>query len=215
MAAAAGARHSPGRSIKEELMPHTLPCGRRAASALAALTLGLAATSALAQGGPEVYNATATLKTAAGASMTAPVVISINRWTTDAERDNVVAVAKKGGSPALQKQFASTPDAGFVQLGSVKTPLRFARALPIAGGKVVTVATSAPVFYVGAGMPDSKPKEKEGYDVAVVIFQVDAAGKGDTGDFAPAAKVKIDERGAVIIEDYAAEAVRLTGIAKK
>ena len=65
------------------------------------------------------------------------------------------------------------------------------------------------MFYVGAGMPDSKPTDKAGYDVAMVIFQVDAAGKGDAGDFAPAAKVKFDERGALVVEDYGAEAVRL------
>ena len=62
-------------------------------------------------------------------------------------------------------------------------------------------------------MPDAKPKA--GYDVAVVIFEVDGAGKGDAGDFAPAAKVKFDDRGALVVEDYAAEAVRLMGIAKK
>jgi hypothetical protein len=51
--------------------------------------------------------------------------------------------------------------------------------------------------------------------VAVVIFQVDARGQGRRRDFSPAAKVKFDERGALIVEDYAAEAVRLTGITKK
>ena len=41
------------------------------------------------------------------------------------------------------------------------------------------------------------------------------AGKGDAGDLAPAAKIKLDERGAFVIEDYGAGAVRLTGIARK
>jgi hypothetical protein len=64
-------------------------------------------------------------------------------------------------------------------------------------------------------MPGAKPADKAGYDVAVVIMQVDAAGKGDAGDFSPAAKVKFDEAGALLVEDYAAEAVRLMGISKK
>ena len=193
-------------------MTHTSTSPRLAGAALALLAI---VPAAIAQDKAEIYNATASLKTAAGASMTAPVVISIQRWTTDAEREKVVGALKAGGTSALQKEIAAMPDAGFLQLGEVKTPLRFARTLPVAGGKVVTVATAQPVFYVGAGLPGSKPLEKAGYEVAVVIFQVDAAGKGETGDLAPAAKVRFDERGALLVEDYGAEAVRLTGITKK
>jgi ABC-type molybdate transport system substrate-binding protein len=187
----------------------------RNASALAVLALVATASAALAQGTQEVYNATASLKTAAGASVTAPVVILIKRWTTDSEREKVVGALKAGGASALQKQVASLPDAGFIQLGEMKTPIRFARTLPVEGGKVVTVATSQPIFYVGAGVPGAKPAEKAGYDVAVAIFQVDAAGKGDTGDLAPAAKVSFDDKGALLVEDYGAEAVRLLGIIKR
>lgn len=194
-------------------MTHTLPRVWRTCAA--ALALAATAPMAFAQAKPEVYNATASLKTAAGASLTAPVVISIKRWTTDAEREKVVAALKSGGTPALQKQVAAMPDAGFLQLGEIKTPLRFARTLPIGDGKVVMLATAQPVFYVGAGMPGAKPAEKAGYDVAVVIFEVDAAGKGEAGDLAPAAKVRFDDKGALVVEDYGAEAVRLMGITKR
>jgi len=50
--------------------------------------------------------------------------------------------------------------------------------------------------------------------VAVVIFQVDAEGKGEAGDLAPAAKVKLDDKSGFVVEDYGAEAVRLNGITK-
>jgi hypothetical protein len=187
--------------------------GWRRQAALGALVAGATASPALAQDKAEVYNATAALKTAAGATMTAPVVVSIDRWTTDAEREKVRAAVKSGAAGAVQKQVASLPAAGTLQVGQTKTPIHFARTLPVGGGKVVTVATSQPVFYVGAGAPSAKAKA--GYDVAVVILQVDGAGKGDVGDFAPAAKVRFDDKGALVIEDYGAEAVRLTGIARK
>ena len=77
-----------------------------------------------------MYNATAELKTAAGATVTAPVVISIERWSTDAEREKVRAAVKTGDTSAVQKELAGTPAAGFLQVGAVKTPLHFARALP-------------------------------------------------------------------------------------
>ena len=184
-------------------------------SAVAAFALAAAASPALAQGKPEVYNATASLKTAAGASLTAPVTISIKRWTTDAERETARAALKSGGTAAFQKAIAAMPEVGVLELGTVKTPLRYARTLPVSGGKLVTLATAQPVMYVGAGLPDAKPADKAGYDVAVVIMQVDEAGKGDAGDFSPAAKVKFDETGALLVEDYAAEAVRLMGITRK
>ena len=181
---------------------------------MAALALALAAPAAHAQPGPETYKATATLKTPGGASVTAPVVISIDRWTTDDEREKAVIALKAGGTPAVQNLLASLPDAGTLQLGRFKTAIRFARSLPVAGGKVVTLVTAQPVYYVGAGLPEAKPAEKEGYGVAVAIFQVDAAGNGDAGDLAPAAKVKLDDKSGFVVEDYGAEAVRLTGIAR-
>ena len=188
--------------------------GSRACAGLAAFVVA-GAPAAWAQGKTEVYNATAAMKTAGGASVTAPVVVTINRWTTDAERDKAVASLKSGGTAAVQKHLAAATDVGTLQVGQVKTPIRLARALTVAGGKVVTLVTAQPVFYVGAGLPASKPTDKAGYDVAVVIFEVNEAGKGDAGDLAPAAKIKLDERGAFVIEDYGAEAVRLTGIARK
>jgi hypothetical protein len=198
-------------TFKENAMTHTSH-GWRTRLLVAVGLLTAAAPSALADG-PEVYRATAALKTAAGTALTAPVVISISHWTTDAEREKAVGALKAGGTTGLQKEIAGWPEAGFLQLGESKTPIRFARTLPVGGGKVVTVATAQSVFFVGAGAAGAKAKA--GYDVAVAIFQVDAAGKGDAGDLAPAAKVKLDERGALIVEDYGAEAVRLMGIAKQ
>ena len=60
---------------------------------VALAALALAAAPAVAQDKAETYNATAKLKTAAGASMTAPVVITIDRWTSDAQREKVIARA--------------------------------------------------------------------------------------------------------------------------
>ena len=188
--------------------------GWRERFAVAALALAATASPARAAG-PEVYTATASLKTAAGASLTAPVTISITRWTTDAERETARTALKTGGTAAFQKAIAAMPEAGVLQLGEIKTPIHFARTLPVGGGKLVTLATTKPVAYVGAGLPGAKPTDKAGYDVAVVIMQVDDAGKGDAGDFSPAAKVKFDEQGALVVEDYAAEAVRLMSITRK
>jgi hypothetical protein len=185
---------------------------RVSCSAFAFGALALAA-PAFAQDKPAAYKATASVKSAAGASMTVPVVVSINRWTADAEREKALAALRSGGSSAFQKLVAGMPEAGQIQVGQITAPLRYARMLPVAGGTLVTVVTAQPIYHLGAGAADAKPKA--GYDVAVATFQVDAAGKGTFGDLAPAAKVKVDDKGAIVIEDYGAEVVTLKDISKK
>ena len=76
-----------------------------------------------------------------------------------------------------------------------------------------TVVASEPILHLGAGAPEAKPKA--GYDFAFATFEVDAAGKGTAGDLAPAAKLKVGPNDAVVVDDYGAEAVRLTGISTK
>jgi hypothetical protein len=169
---------------------------------------------ARAQSAPETFVATASVKTAAGASITAPVVISIARWTSDQERTQAIAAFKSGGSAALKKALDGMPETGTIQIGDRKTPLRYARALATGGGRLVTVVASQPILYLGAGAPESKPKA--GYDLALATFEIDGAGKGTAGDLAPAAKLKVGgNNDAIVIEDYGVEAVRLSDIAKK
>ena len=168
---------------------------------------------AAAQSAPETFAATATLKTAAGASATAPVVITITRWTTDAERGTAIAALKSGESAAIKKALDAMPESGTLQVGDHKAPLRFARAVDTAGGRLVTVVASQPILHIGAGVPDAKPKA--GYDLAFATFEVDASGKGNAGDLAPAAKLKVGANDAIVVDDYGTEAVRLSGIAKK
>jgi hypothetical protein len=177
-------------------------------------TVMLAAASlTAAEGKPDVFQATASFTTAGGAKVTSPVVVTITRWTTDAERDKAHAALRSGGSAAFHKVVAAMPEIGTMQVGAIKTPLRYARTLPVSSGAVVTAITGAAMYHIGAGVPDAKPKE--GYDLAVAIFEVDAAGKGPYGDFAPGAKVKVDDKGAIVIEDYGAPSVQLSDIAKK
>ena len=179
-----------------------------------ALALGLLVVSpAAAQSAPETFAATATLKTAAGASATAPVVITISRWTTDAERSTAITALKSGESAAIKKALDAMPESGTLQVGDHKAPLRFARAVDTAGGRLVTVVASQPILHIGAGVPDAKPKA--GYDLAFATFEVDASGKGNAGDLAPAAKLKVGANDAIVVDDYGTEAVRLSGIAKK
>jgi hypothetical protein len=161
----------------------------------------------------QTFVATASVKTAAGASITAPVTIVLSRWTSDDEREKAIAALKQGEA-ALKTAMDAMPEIGTIQLGGRTTPVRFARSLDTAGGgKVVTIVASQPILHLGAGLPEAKPRA--GYPFAFATFEVDATGKGTAGDLAPAAKLKIADNGALVVDDYGTEAVRLTAIATK
>lgn len=189
--------------------------GSECAAMLIALVLTVAAPAAVAiaqVSAPKTYTATATVKTAGGASMTAPVTITVSRWTTDAERTAAMEALKKGDA-ALKGALDAMKPVGSIQVGGRTTPLHYARTLSTGAGTLVTVVATQPIAFLGAGMPEQKPKT--GYQYAFATFEVDGSGKGATGDLAPAAKLKLGPGDAVVIDDYGVEAVRLTAISSK
>jgi len=70
--------------------------------------------------------------------------------------------------------------------------------------------TDTPILFLGAGVPGAKPKE--GYDFAVIDFEVDAKGAG-SGTLSPAAKITL-KQGVFVVDDYSGELVRLEGVTK-
>ncbi len=175
------------------------------------VTVGLITSVSLAaQTGPETFTATASVKSSS-TSASAPVTIRIDRFLSDAERAKVVAVARNNDVDATQKALAAMADIGFIQVGTRRTPIKYAYARSTGGGRLVTVVTSQPILHLGGSLPNAKPKE--GFNLAIALLVLDANNTGD-GELAPAAKVKANEAGAVVTDDYGAEVVRLTGVSK-
>jgi hypothetical protein len=184
--------------------------GRNVAAAAVAFGLLVSVLSLAAQTTGETFTAAATVKTqTAGAK--AKVTIKIDRFLTDAERDKLAVVVKGNDQVATQKALAAMGDVGYIEVGPTRTPLKYAYARSTGGGRMVTVATATPILHLGGTLPDAKPKE--GYNLALALLVLDATDAG-TGELAPAAKVKVNESGALVTEDYGSEVVRLTGIAK-
>lgn len=161
--------------------------------------------------GPEVFTATASIKTAGGVAATAPVTITVDRTMTRDQADKLIAAFKTGGASALRKALDGVPPTGSVRIGN---------AGPVAGrmaiervtdkGRLITLVTLEPLVFIGAGAPNAKPKEA--YDFGVVDIEVDANGKG-SGTLSPAAKIKVHE-GAFVVEDYASDLVELKEVTK-
>jgi hypothetical protein len=175
------------------------------------LTAAAIASAQGRQGTGETYTADASVKRANGSMTSAKLTATIRSWSTDAERDALMAAVKAGGT-AARDLLAKHADVGSIQVGAAPTPVKYAYARAVGSGRLITVVTAQPIHYVGGDAPNAKPKA--GYDLGLVLMQIDGSAPG-TGEVAPAAKVKVDDKGAIVTEDYGADAVRLTNVVKK
>ena len=173
--------------------------------ALAAFCLASAAAQT-----KDTFTGTASVKRGA-VSASAPVSVTISKYATETDIETVRKAAKAGGSPALRKTLSALGDAGFIQVGERRTAIKFAANRSTGSGRLITILTAEPILYLGAGIPAAKPRE--GFDVGIAMLDLDQ--KGGKGELAPAAKVNIDDGGAIVIEDYGATVVWLADLARK
>jgi hypothetical protein len=160
---------------------------------------------------PETISADATVKSAGGVKASAPVVVAIKRYSTDADRDALVAAVKKGGT-AARDLLAKRDDLGTVQVGGRQTPIKHAYARSTGGGRLISVVTAVPIVFIGGGLPDAKAKE--GFDFGLVILDTAASG-GGKGELVPATKISVNADGAVVTQDYSGEVVTLSNVTRK
>ena len=169
------------------------------------------APAARTQTGAETFTGTATVKTAGGATASAPITIVIDRKMSQSEADRFTGLFKTGGAAALRKALEGLPPTGSVTLGKgTPTPTRLTLERRTDKGRLLTMVADKPILALGAGLPDAKPTAE--HDFAVVDIEVDDSGNG-SGTFAPAAKITVNQ-GAFVVSDYSSELIRLTGVKK-
>jgi hypothetical protein len=82
---------------------------------------------------------------------------------------------------------------------------------PTPGGRKIVLITDQPMYFLGGGSTDAKPRA--GYEIGVIQLEVDAAGTG-TGTVAAAAKVKPGEDG-VVVDDYGDQRIEITKVVRE
>jgi hypothetical protein len=160
----------------------------------------------------QTITATAMMKMGSGVDASAPVRIEINRLSTEHERDEVLAALRQGGTAGVSDLLRTRDPLGSVQVGTVKTPIKFAFARTTADGQLITAVTGSPIMFIGAGLPGAPPNT--GYDLGMVMVEVSSSGPG-RGEIVPAAKVRLDEQGAIVTDEYSREVVRLSNVIGK
>jgi hypothetical protein len=177
------------------------------ATAVVIATAGMAALQ-----NAETIAADARVKSAGGVTATAPVVVTLKSYSSDADRDALVAALKKGGTADARQMLMKRDDLGTVQVGGRQTPVKYAYARSTGGGRLITVVTASPIAFIGAGLPEAKPTA--GYDLGLVMLETMDAKPG-RGELVPATKIRVNADGAIVTEDYSGEVVVLTNVMKK
>ena len=169
------------------------------------ITLSIAAAGLVmvaAQSAADTFTATATAKSGANKA-SRDVSITVTHYASDQERTAVITAAK-AGTAAARKTLAGLKDAGWIQVGQRKAAIKYASKRNTGSGELITIATADPIAFLGSDQPGAQ--STAGYDVGIAILEVKSDGTG-TGELAPAAKVSIDENGALKMQDYAASTV--------
>jgi hypothetical protein len=186
--------------------------GRWPVAVACALGVTIAGFTVHARQAAETIAAEARMKTAGGVSATAPVTVTLKGLSSDADRTALMAALKKGGSADARLWLQKQKDLGTVQVGSRQTPIKYAYSRSTGGGRLITVVTSDPIAFIGAGLPEAKPKA--GYDLGLVILETPASGAGK-GELVPATKIRLNAEGAVVTEDYSGDVVTLANVTTK
>lgn len=144
-----------------------------------------------------------------GARNTGTVDITIDHWSTDAERDKLRAALQEGGADGLLHALQKEKEVGRISSGgSLGYPLRFARQVTTAsGGRRILIGTDRPISFLELR---DQPRTVN-YPFMVIDIRLDASGKGE-GKLMPLAKITEDRDHIVEIENYASEPVRLTAV---
>jgi len=180
-----------------------------AAVCLAAIvTVPMAAQSNMAH--PEKFTAFAVnMSNVTTRAQTAQVDITINRWSTDADRDRLLTILRGKGQDALLEAMRKLPVVGYINTpGSLRYDLHFARQIPDAeGGRRIVLGTDR---YVGTWEAANRPRTMD-YPFTVIELQVDKAGNGK-GWASIYTKLTATADGNVELENFASEPVILSDV---
>ena len=176
-------------------------------SAAVVLSLPLRAQT---MGSPERYTANAINMNRGAAGM---IEIVVNRWSTDAQRDQLMSVMLNKGPEKLLDALQDMPRMGYIKTpDSIGWDLHFTRKIPGKdGGERVVLLTDRRIgFWEAANRPRSID-----YPFTVIELRVNRDGEGE-GKMSVATKITFDKKKNVIeLENYASEPVRLNNVKVK
>ena len=157
-----------------------------------------------------------------GPGSSAVVDITIDRWSTPAERELLIKTMLEKNSDALLRELQKLPEHGRFRIPGLVGPdphnLRLGNPLHYAwqtaqpeGGRRIVIATDR---YIGFAEARNQPRTVD-YPFTLFEIRVDKNGEGQ-GKMAVATKISFDKKkNAIELENYASEPVRLNNVKVK
>jgi hypothetical protein len=184
--------------------------GRLLTMALGSIALVVIAASAQTMGRPERYTANA-INMDTGTAGT--INITVDRWSTDKQRDALIAaVLKQGPEKLLDAIQDAKPVGHFGAPGNLGWDLRFARRIPLPeGGERVVLVTDR---RIGFRESVNQPRSID-YPFTVIELRLNADGEGE-GKMSVATKVIYEkEHNTITLENYGIQPVQLTNVKRQ
>jgi hypothetical protein len=143
-------------------------------------------------------------------SNTGTVEITIDRWSTDAERDELLAALQDHGENGLLKALQENPRVGGIRsTNSLAWDLHYARERRMPdGSRRIFIATDRPIsIWEAANLPRSIH-----YPFTLIEIRLGPDGRGE-GKLSIATRITIDRESRQIeLENYATQPVRLQNV---
>jgi len=142
---------------------------------------------------------------------TAVLDFEISRWSTDAERDQLLAILKEEKNPTdkLLRALQKLPKVGFIRTQkSLGWDLHYARQHPLdEGGRQIVLATDRPIgFWEARNQPRSID-----YPFTILEMRLDKNDQG-TGKILVGTKIYIDKNNNLVLENYSQQPVMFNEI---
>ena len=191
-------------------MPRPFRFASAALIAIGAAAILSFGASAQTMGTPERYTASAfNLNN----GRTGTIDITINRWSTDKQRDALMAVVVEKGPEKLLDALQDMPAMGhFGAPGNLSWDIHFARKMPLAdGGERVVLITDRRInFWEARNQPRSID-----YPFTVIELHLNRDGEGE-GKMSIATKVIYDKKENMItLENFQTTPVQLTNVKRE
>ena len=142
---------------------------------------------------------------------TAQVEIAVERWSTEEQRNGLVATLREKGPDKLLAELQRLPRVGFIrQTSNIGWDLHYAHHEPLPeGGERVVVATDRPI---GTGEAFNQPRTID-YPFTVVELRLNADGEGE-GKMTYATKITAAGN-SIILENWGIGPVLLQGVRRR
>ncbi len=158
---------------------------------------------------PERYNATA-INMGSGPGMAGRVLLSVDRWTTSKERENLLRVFAENGPDKLLDALQAMPKVGSIRLpNTLAWDLHYAFETPLPeGGRRVVLVTDRPIGFEEAR---TQPRRID-YPFTLLEIRFNREGVGQ-GKMSVYTKITLSkDKQTVELENYDIEPVRLTEV---